>query len=199
MGSGPSRPGGAGSGGSTGQRSLRPTGRGASRAPEGFGATLCGFWLGNQCFAIPASVVGEVVPVEALTPVPLAPAAVRGLFNLRGTPVAAVDLGAALSLADLPPVEAPRPGHPLTALVIRSDDLVLGAIIRRMEMVIPAGRGRFRPRGDSGEESPLVAGFLEIAERGALVMTVLGAEELLDRLGQLRLRRVDDDDRRGEE
>jgi purine-binding chemotaxis protein CheW len=198
MGSGPSRGSGGGSG-SGGQRTLRPTGRRAGPAPEGFATTLCGFWLGNQCFAIAAAIVGEVVPVEALTPVPLAPAAVRGLFNLRGTPVAAVDLGQALALTDLPPADEPRPGQPLTALVIRSGDLLVGAIIRRMEMVVPAGRGRFRPRGESGEESPLVAGFLEIAERGAMVMTVLASEELLDRLAALRLRQADDDERRGED
>jgi purine-binding chemotaxis protein CheW len=185
--------GGRSSGASGGRRGLRSTGRGAGPAPEGFGATLCGFWLGEQSFAIAAAIVGEVVPVEALTPVPLAPAAVRGLFNLRGTPVAAVDLGTALGLGDLPLAEEPRPGHPLTALVIRSGDLLVGALIRRMEMVIPAGRGRFRPRGESGEENPMVAGFLEIAERGALVMTVLGSEELVERLAALRLRQSEDE------
>jgi chemotaxis signal transduction protein len=174
--------GGRGSGGG------RRGGRGSQAAPEGFAATLCGFWLGNQCFAIAAAIVGEVVPVEALTPVPLAPLAVRGLFNLRGTPVAAVDLGAALGLSDLPAVEEPRPGQPLTALVIRSGDLVVGALIRRMELVVPAGRGHYRPRGESAEESALVSGFLEIAERGALVMTVLGSEGLVERLSALRLR-----------
>jgi purine-binding chemotaxis protein CheW len=191
MGSGPPGP----SGGPSGtRRSLRPTGRGAAPAAEGFASTLCAFWLGNQCFALAASVVGEVVPVDALTPVPLAPAAVRGLFNLRGTPVAAVDLSTALALPDLPAADEPRPGQPVTALVVRSGELVVGALIRRMEMVVPAGRGRFRPRGDSGEESPLVAGFLEIAERGSLVLTVLASEELLDRLAALRLRAGEGDE-----
>jgi chemotaxis signal transduction protein len=184
---------GAGTSATSGGRSSgsgggRRGGRGSRAAPEGFAATLCGFWLGNQCFAIAAAIVGEVVPVEALTPVPLAPAAVRGLFNLRGTPVAAVDLGAALGLTDVPAVEEPRPGQPLTGLVIRSGDLVVGALIRRMELVVPAGRGHYRPRGESAEESALVSGFLEIAERGALVMTVLSSEGLVDRLSALRLR-----------
>jgi purine-binding chemotaxis protein CheW len=154
---------------------------------------LCGFWLGQQSFALPASIVGEVVPIDALTPVPLAPPAVRGLFNLRGTPVAAVDLGVALGLHDLPPADEPRPGQPLTVLVLRAGELVVGAIIRRMEMVVPAGRGQYRSRGETGEESPLVTGFLEIAERGALLMTVLAAEEVLVRIGELRLRRSDDE------
>jgi chemotaxis signal transduction protein len=180
-----------GSNDSRGRRGLR-SGKGPAAA-EGFPGTLCSFWLGTHCFAIPSSIVGEVVTVESLTPVPLAPGPVRGLFNLRGTPVAAVDLGAALTLAEAPAVEEPRAGQPLIALVLRAGDLMVGVLIRRMEMVVPAGRGRFRPRGDSGEESPLVVGFLEIAERGSLVMTVLGAEEVLDRLGELRLQRGDDE------
>jgi len=186
------RGGSAGSSGTAGRRS----GRSGGPAPEGFAATLCAFWLGEQCFAIAAGVVGEVVPVEALTPVPLAAQAVRGLFNLRGTPVAALDLGLALALPDVPSIEGPRPGHPLTALVIRSGDLIAGALIRRMEVVIPAGRGRFRPRGESPEESLLVAGFLEFADH--LVITVLAADELIERLTTLRLRRGADAEDRGE-
>ncbi len=186
---GPSGPAGI-SGGTAGRRS----GRSAGRAAEGFTTTLCAFWLGEQCFAVAAAVVGEVVAVETLTPVPLSAQAVRGLFNLRGTPVAALDLGLALALPDVPTVEDPRPGHPLTALVIRSGDLVAGALIRRMEVVIPAGRGRFRPRGDSPEESELVAGFLEIADH--LVITVLAADVLIERLTALRLRRGEDAEER---
>jgi purine-binding chemotaxis protein CheW len=177
-----------GSGSTGGRRWLRSAARSGPVA-EGFSSTLCGFWLGHQCFAVPASVVGEVVTFESMTPVPLAPPAVRGLFNLRGTPVAVIDLAVALGLADVPPAEEPRPGHPLTTLVLRAGELLVGVIIRRMEMVVPAGRGRFRPRGESGEENPLVAGFLEIPERAALVMTVLGASELLDKLSELRFRR----------
>jgi purine-binding chemotaxis protein CheW len=190
--SGPRSSGGAGAGsGPVGRRwkgsAARETGA------EGYASTLCGFWLGNQCFAVSAAIVGEVVTCDALTPVPLAPAAIRGLFNLRGTPVAVIDLGVALALADVPPAEEPRPDRPLTALVLRSGELLVAVIIRRMEMVVPAGRGRFRPRGEGGEENPLVAGFLEIAERAALVMTVLGSEELMAKLSELRFRRGDDE------
>jgi purine-binding chemotaxis protein CheW len=180
-----------GSGGPERTRGRRGGGGGA--AAEGFPETLCGFWLGDQCFAVPASIVGQVVACEAWTPVPMAPPAIRGLFNLRGTPVAVLDLPAALGLPGLSPPEEPQPGRPLTVLVLRAGELIVGVVIRRMEMVLPAGRGRFRPRRDSGEENPLVAGFVELQERGALVITVLGAEELLAKLDELRFRREDDE------
>jgi chemotaxis signal transduction protein len=189
--------GGGPSGGLSGSRKSG-SGRGGSRAPEerGFSATLCGFWLGQQCFAIAADMVGEVVPIDAVTPVPLAPPAVLGLFNLRGTPVALVDLVRALALTGTGEVEPLRPGQTRTGLVLRSTELhdfLLGALINRMEMVIPAGRGRFRPRSESNEESPLVEGFLEISDRGSLVMTVLSSPEIVARLSELRFRRLDED------
>jgi chemotaxis signal transduction protein len=170
--------------------------RGASgaRAPEqrGLPHTVCGFWLGQQCFAVAADIVGEVVPVEAYTPVPLAPPAILGLFNLRGTPVALADTPRALGLAIEGSQPAPPAGVARVALVLRARDLVVGALIGRMEMVVPAGRGRFRPRSESHEENPLVEGFLEIGERG-LVMTVLSSVEVVARLAELRSRRSGDD------
>jgi purine-binding chemotaxis protein CheW len=186
--------------GSSGARSSRghsggrgKRGGGSGPAAEGFPETLCGFWLGDHVFAVPASIVGEVIQCEAVTPVPLAPPAIRGLFNLRGTPVAVVDLAMALGLPDVQPVEDPQPGRPLTVLVLRADELLVGVVIRRMEMVLPARRGRFRPRRDTGDENPLVAGFVEVPERGALVLTVLGAADLLDKLEELRFRGEDDE------
>jgi purine-binding chemotaxis protein CheW len=176
------------------------SGRGGPRPPEerGFASTLCGFWLGQQCFAIAADLVGEVVWVEAVTPVPLAPPAILGLFNLRGTPVALVDLVRALALTGTGEAEPTRPGQARTALVLRpgeANDFLLGALIGRMEMVVPGGRGRFRPRSESNEESPLVEGFLEISDRGSLVMTVLSTPEIVARLTELRFRRPDEEDR----
>src|SRR6185295_6776910 len=107
---------GSGGGGSIGLSGSRRSGgsvRPGNRPPEerGFQATLCAFWLGQQCFAISADIVSEVVSVESFTPVPLAPAAVVGLFNLRGTPVALVDLVRALTLAGTGDAEPLRPGQ----------------------------------------------------------------------------------------
>jgi len=176
-----------------GSHGSRPRGGGDGPIVEGFPETLCGFWLGDQCFAVAASIVGEVVPCESMTPVPLAPPAIRGLFNLRGTPVAVIDLGTALGLTDLAPAEEPQAGRPMSVLVLRAEELLVVVVIRRMEMVLPANRGRFRLRRDSAEENPLVAGFVEVPERASLVMTVLGSEELLAKLQGLRFRREDDE------
>src|SRR5687768_6740409 len=99
--------------------SLGTRGSGSSTASGGgptlerYQHNLCAFWLGEHCYGLQTALVGEVVTVEALTPVPLAPAPVRGLFNLRGAPVALVDLAQVLELPDASSGDDPRAGKPL--------------------------------------------------------------------------------------
>jgi chemotaxis-related protein WspB len=52
------------------------------------------FQLGKDRYALEASRVVEVVPLLTLKQLPQAPKGVAGVFNYRGRPVPAVDLGA---------------------------------------------------------------------------------------------------------
>ena len=91
--------------------------------------------------------------------------------------------------AKLPEVTAapePRPGRPAVALVVRAQGLHIGLLIQRMEMVIPAGRGRFSQPAASTVEHPVVAGFLELPDRPGLTVTVLEGAALLARLDRLK-------------
>lgn len=56
----------------------------------------CTFWVDELYLGIDALTVQEVLRNPGLTPVPLAPPAIRGLINLRGQIVTAIDLGARL-------------------------------------------------------------------------------------------------------
>lgn len=51
------------------------------------------FQLGNNRYALEASRVVEVVPLLGMQQLPQAPRGVAGIFNYRGRPVPAVDLG----------------------------------------------------------------------------------------------------------
>ena len=53
---------------------------------------LCTFRLGGILLGLPVSDVQEIVRASAVTPVPLAPPLVRGLVNLRGQVLPALDL-----------------------------------------------------------------------------------------------------------
>jgi purine-binding chemotaxis protein CheW len=59
----------------------------------------CTFRIDGLYLGIDAGVVQEVLREQPVTPVPLAPPEVRGLINLRGQIVTAIDLGMKLGLA----------------------------------------------------------------------------------------------------
>lgn len=63
---------------------------------------LCTFVVGSHLFGIDVCFVHEVIRSQAMTVVPLAPKIVRGLINLRGQIVTAVDMRHRL---ELPPFE----------------------------------------------------------------------------------------------
>src|SRR6266545_7723950 len=131
-----------------------------------FDQSVCAFWLGGCCYGLSASIVGEVVIVESCAPVPVAPPEVIGLFNLRGVPVALIDLSRVLDLPDRDAAEVDSAS--MTALVLRTNTLLLGVRIRKMEMVVPGGRGLYAPPEGSAGEHPMVAGFLTLPERPEL-------------------------------
>jgi purine-binding chemotaxis protein CheW len=66
----------------------------------------CTFHLGELMLGIPVADVQEVVKSSVVTRVPLAPAIVRGLMNLRGQIVTVIDLRRRLNLpTDAAPVQ----------------------------------------------------------------------------------------------
>lgn len=75
----------------------------------------CAFLVGGHCFAVPSSLVAEVLHAGVLTPVPLATDAVAGLIHLRGQIVPVIDMRRRLGLG-----EGLTPGSDL--LVVRLSD-----------------------------------------------------------------------------
>jgi chemotaxis signal transduction protein len=123
-------------------------------------------------------------PADCLVPVPLAPASVLGVFNLRGTPVALVDLAAVLELPGHDE-ELREEGKAVSALVIRQKGIVGAALIDRMEVVLAGGRELFANAEDRGD-NPVVRGFVEVEDRPGMVVTVLDSAQVLQRLKRLK-------------
>jgi len=59
---------------------------------------VCTFMLGDLLFGVDVTSVNEVIRAQPMTRVPLAPAFVRGLINLRGQIVTAIDMRERLQL-----------------------------------------------------------------------------------------------------
>ncbi len=58
------------------------------------------FHLNDRLYGMSVNMVREIIPMVEITPVPNAPAAVKGIINLRGVIVPIVDLRRKLKLAE---------------------------------------------------------------------------------------------------
>lgn len=67
---------------------------------------LCSFFVGEHLFGVRIEQVREVLRPQQMTPVPTSPRLVRGLLNLRGDIVVAIDLRQRIGLEPMP-----RPMH----------------------------------------------------------------------------------------
>lgn len=77
--------------------------------PNDLSHLYCTFWVGGHYCAVPGQSIREVLRPQAVTKVPLAPPTIRGLINLRGQIIVAVDLRRRLSLGEeLPVVDQPH-------------------------------------------------------------------------------------------
>ncbi len=93
---------------------------------------FCTFHLADHYFGIDVLKVQEVVLARELTRVPLAPAAVLGLMNLRGQIVTTIDLRRRLGLPDRP---ADREA---VNVVVRTDDGPVGLVVDEIGDVVAA-------------------------------------------------------------
>jgi purine-binding chemotaxis protein CheW len=67
----------------------------------------CTFYLDRHYFGLDVLKVQEIIRYQEMTRVPLAPPEVRGLINLRGQIVTAVDLRRRLELSERPADQLP--------------------------------------------------------------------------------------------
>ena len=118
--------------------------------------------------------VQEVIRFQAMTPVPLAPPAVRGLINLRGQIVTAVDLRTRF---DLP--RAARSDRPPTNVVVKADEGAIALLVDEIGDVVEVGDDTFESPPDTvaGPPATSSAGVHKLEGR---LLLVLDAHRALD-------------------
>ena len=100
---------------------------------------FCTFYLGKLLFGVELKGVQEVIRSLEMTKVPLAPAVVSGLINLRGQIVTAVDLRRRLELEPSPPGTIPM------NVVVRSQDGAVSLLVDEIGDVVEAEETTFEP------------------------------------------------------
>jgi len=84
---------------------------------------FCTFYLGKQFFGVPVQHVQEVIRYQEMTRVPLATEAIRGLINLRGQIVTAIDLRHCLGMRERRAEELPM------NVVVRTSDGAVSLLV----------------------------------------------------------------------
>jgi purine-binding chemotaxis protein CheW len=123
--------------------------------------------------------VQEVLRFQSMTRVPLAPGEVRGLINLRGQVVTAIDLRRRLQRPDREPGELPM------NVVVRTDDGPVSLLVDQIGDVIevPAGSLEENPETVSDLERELVLGVHKLDGQLLMVLDVVRVSTPMADLG----------------
>jgi len=137
---------------------------------------FCTFYLDKLLFGVELRCVQEVIRTLEITTLPLAPAVVKGLMNLRGQIVTAIDLRRRLDLE-----AASAEAHPMN-VVVRSGDGAVSLLVDSIGDVVEAGESSFEPPPETlrGPVRGMIAGIHKL--KGQL-MHVLDIEKACEMTG----------------
>lgn len=142
----------------------------------------CTFYLDNYYFGIEVEQVQEIIRFQEITPVALAPEVVKGLINLRGQIVTAVDLRRLLELPDRHEDEDPM------NIVVRTSVGAFSLLADRIGDVLELADGSFESPPDnlSGMARELIQRAYKL--EGTLLLTMaidkLVSAEVLNRVDE---------------
>lgn len=129
---------------------------------------FCTFYLDKMLFGVALKGVQEVIRSLDMTQVPLAPAAVSGLINLRGQIVTAVDLRRRLELE-------PGPlGRQSMNVVVRSEDGAVSLLVDEIGDVVEVEETSFEPPPETlrGSVRTIILGVHKLENRLMLVLDI---------------------------
>lgn len=132
--------------------------------PEG--RQYCTFFVAGRYFGMDVLRVQEIIRWQEITRVPLAPAVVRGLINLRGQIVTALDLRLRLGLGRCPDDRQPF------NVVVRSDDGAVSLLVDEIGEVLELPESTFErtPETLTGPSRELIRGAYKLSDRLLLVL-----------------------------
>lgn len=127
---------------------------------------FCTFYLGDDFFGVDVRRVQEVLRHQQQTRVPLAPKMIRGLINLRGQIVTALDLRCRLGLGE--PAEDTIPIN----VVVRTEDGPVSLLVDEIGDVVEVTDDDFEPPPETvkGIARELVVGTYKLPDRLLLIL-----------------------------
>jgi purine-binding chemotaxis protein CheW len=137
----------------------------------------CTFYVAGHYFGLDVLKVQEIIRYQEMTRVPLAPPVVRGLINLRGQIVTAIDLRRRLELTDRRPDQLPL------NVVLRTDDGAVSLLVDEIGDVVEVSEKLFErpPETLKGTARELVRGAYKLPDR---LLLILDTERTVNVTGQ---------------
>jgi purine-binding chemotaxis protein CheW len=132
----------------------------------------CTFYLDELFFGIGVLTVQEVIRYQEMTRVPLAPAVVHGLINLRGQIVTAIDLRRQMGLRERPSGQFPM------NVVVRTDDDAVSLLVDEIGDVLEVSEDNFERPPDTmhGVARDLIRGVYKLKDS---LLLILDTEKVL--------------------
>src|SRR5580698_4634311 len=126
----------------------------------------CTFYLDGHYFGLDVLKVQEVIRYQEMTRVPLAPPMVRGLINLRGQIVTAIDLRRRLELSDRHDDQRPL------NVVVHTDDGAVSLLVDEIGDVLEVPEKLFErpPETLQGTARELIRGAYKLPDRLLLIL-----------------------------
>jgi purine-binding chemotaxis protein CheW len=128
----------------------------------------CTFFLCDQYFGLDVLQVQEIIRYQEMTQVPLASPVVRGLINLRGQIVTALDLRRRLELRERPPEQLP------INVVVQTDDGAVSLLVDEIGDVLSVSDREFErpPETLLGTARELIQGAYKLDGRLLLILDI---------------------------
>lgn len=135
---------------------------------------FCTFSLDGLLFGVEVCKVQEVIRYQEMTRVPLAPRVIRGLINLRGQIVTAIDLRRRLELPERVAGKLPM------NVVVRSDDGAVSLLVDEIGDVLEVNEETFErvPETLQGMARSLVRGVYKLKDQLLLLLNTEKAIQL---------------------
>ena len=139
-------------------------------------AQYCTFYLDGLLFGVELKGVQEVIRSLDVTQVPLAPAVVSGLINLRGQIVTAVDLRRRLEM------EPRSSTQESMNVVVRSEDGAVSLLVDEIGDVVEVEENSFEPPPETlrGTVRSIIVGVHKLKDQLLHVMDIEKACQMTD-------------------
>ncbi len=132
------------------------------------------FFLNGLFFGVEVLKVQEVIRYQEMTRVPIAPAMIEGLINLRGQIITAIDLRRRLEFPDRPAGQLPM------NVVVRTDDGAVSLLVDEIGDVVEIDDDDYErlPETLTGVARELIKGVYKLEHRLLLILDTEKAASL---------------------